>query len=642
MTPEKKKAALYVRVSTMHQIDKDSLPFQRQELENYAKYALGIEDFVIFEDAGYSAKNTDRPKYQEMMERIRAGEFTHMIVLKIDRISRNLKDFSEMYEELKGYKITFVSKNEQFDTSTAMGEAMLKIILVFAELERKLTAERVFAIMLSRAEKGLWNGATVPLGYVWSDELKFPVVEPEESKVVQYIYDLYEEHSSTTKVAITLNDEHVPTKRGGQWTAKTVRDVLRNPFYIGTYRYNMRESEGSRRLKNEDEWIVLEDNHPGIIRKEQHRTVNQMLSDNYKGIGTAQRANIHTHIFAKLLYCSKCGQLLTAGLDTARKDGYRPSRYTCSTNRLVDNAHSCNNFISDIANAPFVFNYVSNLIRLQEKITPKHAIKDMERALLRGSSFIDVLGIDNDSLKETHAMFARGFDGHDFSSAKNNDKYVTDLATQRLQKEKAKFEKALSRLEDLYYFKDEGISQKDYIFKKRNFLEELEVIEKELNKLQQNQTIKNSNVFIDNAQHFLITKEMQQARNVNYRELLDAVGKDLLADFIQSVISKIVVADKRVQSITFKNGITHSFAYKPLTEPQKGNAPAKPLNKEYEVMVLGYLEENGSASRTDIESLVGMKRSNTLNLLKDLLDRDLIVKRGNSVAIRYYINRKDI
>ncbi len=58
-------------------------------------------------------KNTDRPKYQEMMmTRIRNNEFTHMLVWKIDRISRNLKDFTEMYEEIKQYNITFISKNE--------------------------------------------------------------------------------------------------------------------------------------------------------------------------------------------------------------------------------------------------------------------------------------------------------------------------------------------------------------------------------------------------------------------------------------------------------------------------------------------------------------------------------------------------
>jgi len=65
-----KKAALYIRVSTNHQIDKDSLPFQRNELVNYETYALGIDQFEVFEDAGYPGKDTDRPKYQEMMKKI--------------------------------------------------------------------------------------------------------------------------------------------------------------------------------------------------------------------------------------------------------------------------------------------------------------------------------------------------------------------------------------------------------------------------------------------------------------------------------------------------------------------------------------------------------------------------------------------
>lgn len=67
---EQKRAAIYVRVSTQYQVDRASLPVQRSELVNYAKYALDIPDFVIFEDAGYSAKNTDRPDYQQMMARI--------------------------------------------------------------------------------------------------------------------------------------------------------------------------------------------------------------------------------------------------------------------------------------------------------------------------------------------------------------------------------------------------------------------------------------------------------------------------------------------------------------------------------------------------------------------------------------------
>lgn len=152
------RVAIYIRVSTNHQIDRDSLPMQRQDLISYAKLLLNTEQYVIFEDAGYSGKNTDRPKFQEMMKQLRNGLFTHLLVWKIDRISRNLLDFATMYQELKELGVTFISKNEQFDTSTAIGEAMLKIILIFAELERNMTSERVTATMISRASNGLWNG----------------------------------------------------------------------------------------------------------------------------------------------------------------------------------------------------------------------------------------------------------------------------------------------------------------------------------------------------------------------------------------------------------------------------------------------------------------------------------------------------
>ena len=182
-----KKSAIYVRVSTYHQIDKDSLPLQKKDMINYSKLVLGIDDYEIFEDAGFSAKNTDRPAFQQMIKRVKQGEFSHLLVWKIDRISRNLLDFCSMYDELKEHGCIFVSKNEQFDTSSAMGEAMLKIILVFAELERKMTGERVTSVMLDRASKGLWNGAPIPLGYKWDDKIKFPIIDDEEKRTIEIL-----------------------------------------------------------------------------------------------------------------------------------------------------------------------------------------------------------------------------------------------------------------------------------------------------------------------------------------------------------------------------------------------------------------------------------------------------------------------
>ena len=198
----KPRVAIYVRVSTVHQVDKDSLPMQKKDLIAYSQLILGTDDYVIFEDAGYSGKNTDRPKFQEMMSQIRAKAFTHLLVWKIDRISRNLLDFASMYSELKDLGVVFVSKNEQFDTSTAMGEAMLKIILVFAELERNMTSERVTAAMISRASSGQWNGGRIPFGYDYNFNTGEFSFNPDEMESVKMIHDLYEEYRSLVQVDV--------------------------------------------------------------------------------------------------------------------------------------------------------------------------------------------------------------------------------------------------------------------------------------------------------------------------------------------------------------------------------------------------------------------------------------------------------
>ena len=232
------KCALYIRVSTLYQVDKDSLPLQREDLINYCKYVLGIDNYEIFEDAGYSAKNTDRPDYQRMMSRIRSGEFTHLVVWKIDRISRNLLDFAEMYAELKRLGVIFVSKNEQFQTDSAMGEAMLKIILVFAELERNMTSERVTAVMISRANNGEWNGGKIHFGYNYDKETREFSLNDSEADVVRYMYNRYEEIRSTTFIARELNEKGIRSRAGKRWSATTVWIILSNPFYCGIYRYN--------------------------------------------------------------------------------------------------------------------------------------------------------------------------------------------------------------------------------------------------------------------------------------------------------------------------------------------------------------------------------------------------------------------
>lgn len=537
------KIAIYTRVSTHHQIDKDSLPLQREELINYSKYVLNANDYVVFEDAGYSGKNTDRPAFQDMIKRIQASEFTHLLVWKIDRISRNLLDFCDMYEELKRCNCIFVSKNEQFDTSSAMGEAMLKIILVFAELERKLTGERVKAVMLDRASKGLWNGAPVPLGYKWNNEIKFPVIDEEEKNTIELIFNTYLKEESTSIVRNILNTNGVKTKRNGSWTTKTITDIIRNPFYIGTYRYNYRESSRGR-VKNEDEWIVLEDNHPAIISKDLFDKCNEIMDRNSLRSNSKFRANGKTHIFAGLIKCGDCFGNYYAKQDKANLDGFRPSLYVCS-NRY--NKNSCTQKTISEKN---IFNFVTTLIYNITTINNKDYLEYDEFIKLISKS-LGVTGVKCESLFDI--IVNKQYSFYSFNRTKNLKKdFNLDLKTKELEK----YERALKRLEELYLFDDESISSKNYILRKKE-------IEDNITKI--NESIKASNkvdeqIEMDPLLLNTILKEII-IKKLDNKSAINFITRENLKEFFNAFIKEIWLLDKKIISITFKNGLTIGFSY---------------------------------------------------------------------------------
>ena len=558
------KAALYIRVSTSYQIDKDSLPVQRQDLINYAKYAFNIDDYEIFEDAGFSGKDTNRPAFQDMMKRIKSGEFSHLFVWKIDRVSRNLLDFCDMYEDLKKYNCTFVSKNEQFDTGSAMGEAMLKIILVFAELERKLTAERVTSIMLARAEKGLWNGSRVPLGYDWCEETKYPVINKEEAKTVELIFKLYEKEKSTIVVATYMNKNNFKTKYGGTWVSKTICDILRNPFYKGTLRYNYRKSARKGKVKDESEWIVKDDNHEAIISKDLWQKCNDILDSNATIITSKFRRTGNVHIFQNLFRCSECGLSFASSLDSPRKDGYRPSRYRCMSHLKGDVV--CNQrIVTDVTVGDFIFKYILNFIKSCNMTFINTAA--LETSLLKGDLFEGV-SIDEGSLIDT--LFVLDSIEHNKDSGSNDYRYnnepVSNVIRLKAHSEidslKAavnRLEKASERLTNIYLFSDYDMSEKDYILKKNEFDNKIKKHQAEIKELEEKGCLPCDDLsFLDNMDDFLFRIDV----GLNIREL-SLKGKDkILKDFFSTVIDYIIIGEQRVQEIHFKNGLIHKFIYK--------------------------------------------------------------------------------
>lgn len=562
-----KKAALYVRVSTNYQIDKDSLPLQKKDLINYASMMLGIskEHVVVFEDAGYSGKNTDRPAYQDMMSRIRKKEFTHLLVWKIDRISRNLLDFAGMYDELKECGVIFVSRNEQFDTSSAMGEAMLKIILVFAELERNMTSERVSAIMLSRAEKGLWNGANVPLGYRWDPETKYPQIDDEESQKIRFIFDTYEDKKSSTYLAKYLNANKIKTKRDGYWTTKTLGDIIRNPFYKGTLRYNVHTSARGKK-KPENEWVVVENNHPGIISEEQWQRCNDIMDNNRKGVPS--RIGVYHHVFSGLITCGECGKRYQANkADEIREDGYRPSLYRCASKYSLQCPAPG---ASDITIGPFVINYIGNLIKVHQKFNLAWTPDKLQRELLSGELFGNIKEIKSDGLHETYeSLLSRNATYEEYKAITGKAAPITESAVndiKMLTAEKDKTIRALTRLQNLFLFDENAMSEKDFIVTKKQLQDTLDTINVKLRALErpdQEGTSLTDMSYLSKSTAILLLSSLTAKEPADIRSLEIALGKESIKSFINHSISDILFKDGMIQSIEFKNGIRHTFVYKP-------------------------------------------------------------------------------
>ncbi len=562
------KAAIYIRVSTQYQVDRASLPVQREELINYAKYALDITDCVVFEDAGYSAKNTDRPDYQRMMARVRTGEFSHLLVWKIDRISRNLLDFAAMYAELKKLGIVFVSKNEQFDTSSAMGEAMLKIILVFAELERNMTSERVSAVMLSRANDGIWNGGKVPFGYAYDkDSKQFSIIE-DEAQVVLHIYDLYESVKSLTTVAKSLNEKGVRSRTGKPWNPTTVRTMLTNPFYAGTYRYNYRdESSKSFTVKDKDEWVLVLDHHPAIVTPERQEIIAVMLQSKQRGWAgagmTYQRKNIH--IFAGLLKCGCCGYTMIASPDRERSDGWRPSVYKCSRQRRFGDCD--NKYVSDVTLGPFALNFIANLIRASNSFGKSTSIETLEKKLLRGDMFSQVDHIERPGLEELYTHLRSGFDPLAFET-RTVDAAESGAALQErdlLLSEKRRLERALNRLKSLFLYGEEAMAEKDYLVERKQLMDALEEKDARLEELEAevaSSITMSDEEFMAKASYFILSQQLQDKRFVDYEKFIRKIDPQIVKDFLNSVVTNFCIKNGLTASILFKNGLEVQFSYK--------------------------------------------------------------------------------
>lgn len=224
-------------VYTRQSVDKkDSLSIDAQ-IDLCKKFAG--ENAKIYSDKGFSGKNIKRPAFSELLEDVRAGKIQKIFVYRLDRFSRSIADFSRLWELLQAYNVEFNSVTEQFDTSSPMGRAMLNIVLVFAQLERETTAERVKDNYIHRFKLGAWMGGPAPYGFDLakikdSNRTVSTLTENhEQSEVVKWIFSEYIKPKSTLRsIAKELTQKGIKGPKRETWDSVTISRFLHSPLYV--------------------------------------------------------------------------------------------------------------------------------------------------------------------------------------------------------------------------------------------------------------------------------------------------------------------------------------------------------------------------------------------------------------------------
>lgn len=228
---------IYARKS-IYSDKSDSVDAQINLCKEYADSHYSDGSIYIYCDEGYTGANTQRPGFTNLMEDIKNKKINVLICYKIDRLSRNVLDFSKTFNELQFNKVEFVSVKEQIDTSTPLGRAMMYICSVFAQMERETIAERVKDNMIELAKSGKWPGGQPPLGYrrkkITISGKSHTVLEenPDEIPFLNMIYDKFLEGYSLSGLETYFRQNAIRSLNNNYLSSSQIHTILKSPHCV--------------------------------------------------------------------------------------------------------------------------------------------------------------------------------------------------------------------------------------------------------------------------------------------------------------------------------------------------------------------------------------------------------------------------
>lgn len=353
------RLCIYTRKS-VYSDKSDSVDNQERMCRDYADLKFpDIDSTEVYQDEGFTGANMSRPGLERLLEDVKDGLVDVLMVYQLDRLSRDVRDFSNIYGLLEEHHVIFLSIKENIDTATPIGRAMMYVTMVFAQMERETIAARVTDNMLGLAKKGYWTSGNPPYGYVRAqivvDGKKHTTIkpDPEGVKYVEWIFDTFLGNNySLSGLETVFKREGIRTIGGSFFAATHIHRILTMPYCAPTTP-RIREywiDQGCQVLGSEEEW----DGTHGVIvygrTTEKNKRYERQSRENWiVTVGAHQpfiseekwllaQERLHANIFEKkqkydtpllkgVLRCGKCGSLLKVARKKT-KSGI-VSRYYC-------------------------------------------------------------------------------------------------------------------------------------------------------------------------------------------------------------------------------------------------------------------------------------------------------------------------
>jgi site-specific DNA recombinase len=316
------RIAFYTRISTDEDHQKYSLEAQDERLRAFCQSQYGDDWrlFRVYRDTE-GGTHMNRPDLEEMLYEAEAQSFDILLVFRVDRLSRKVRDLAQIVDDLTKHEVTFKSVTEPFDTGTAAGKMMLQMLGVFAEFEHATIVERTKVGMEKKAKGGSWVGGMVPYGYGLDPEKGLVICE-EEAAIVRKMFKMYAfGREGALTITRKLNDAGGRKRSGKKWDKRVVLHILRNPLYIGKLRW---------------QGVLHEGKHEPIVSQLLFDKAQQVMQERAEDSKGRQWHNADERLLTGVIKCARCHSHMFGG--GGRKKGKYIPYYVCSK-RFND--HEC-------------------------------------------------------------------------------------------------------------------------------------------------------------------------------------------------------------------------------------------------------------------------------------------------------------